>query len=81
MAKIHCMCRSYLYKIFTVSYLELGIYFGKPRGFRNENGEEVGFNTELYAAHEVNCLMQLFSLWFCKILIVSPTSHAGFSFF
>jgi hypothetical protein len=34
--------------------LELGIYFGKPRGFgKNENGEEIGFNTEVYATHEV----------------------------
>lgn len=31
-----------------------GIYFGVPRGIKtNENGEEVGFNTEVYAAHEV----------------------------
>lgn len=31
-----------------------GIYFGEPRGIKtNENGEEVGFNTEFYAAHEV----------------------------
>lgn len=34
--------------------ITLGIYFGKPRGFStNENGEEIGFNTEVYAAHEV----------------------------
>lgn len=57
---LHCVYRSYLYRIFKIfifSYLELGIYFGKPRGFKIENGEEVGFNTELYAAHEVhsNC--------------------------
>lgn len=31
-----------------------GIYFGKPRGFgTNDNGEETGFNTEVYAASEV----------------------------
>jgi hypothetical protein len=34
--------------------LELGIYFGKPRGFsKNEHGEEIGFNTEVYATYEV----------------------------
>ena len=34
--------------------LEIGIYFGKPRGFSiNENGQEIGFNTEVYASHEV----------------------------
>lgn len=31
-----------------------GIYFGEPRGIKtNENGEEFGFSTEIYAAHEV----------------------------
>jgi len=31
-----------------------GIYFGEPRGITiNENGEEVGVSTEIYAAHEV----------------------------
>lgn len=44
----------------------IGIYFGKPRGFKNENDEEVGFNTEVYAAHEVNCLMSLFLTGFAK---------------
>ncbi|KAI7979287.1 hypothetical protein LOK49_Contig416G00001 [Camellia lanceoleosa] len=30
-----------------------GIYFGKPRGFgTNENGDEIGFNTEVYATYE-----------------------------
>ena len=30
--------------------LEIGIYFGKPRGFSiNENGQD----TEVYASHEV----------------------------
>lgn len=34
--------------------METGIYFGEPRGIKtNESGEEVGFNTEVYAAHEV----------------------------
>ena len=32
----------------------IGIYFGKPRGFgKDENGEETGFNTEVYAGYEV----------------------------
>jgi 3-isopropylmalate dehydrogenase len=35
--------------------LEIGIYFGKPRGFgTNEDGEEIGFNTEVYATYEVD---------------------------
>lgn len=35
-------------------FLEIGIYFGKPRGFgTNEDGEEIGFNTEVYATYEV----------------------------
>ncbi|CAL5440216.1 unnamed protein product [Camellia sinensis] len=32
-----------------------GIYFGKPRGFgTNENGDEIGFNTEVYATYEID---------------------------
>jgi 3-isopropylmalate dehydrogenase len=32
-----------------------GIYFGEPRGITiNENGEEVGVSTEIYAAHEID---------------------------
>lgn len=35
----------------------IGIYFGEPRGIKtNENGQEIGFNTEVYAAYEVFCL-------------------------
>lgn len=31
-----------------------GIYFGKPRGFgTNHEGEEIGFNTEVYSVSEV----------------------------
>lgn len=31
-----------------------GIYFGKPRGFgTNENGDDIGFNTEVYSTSEV----------------------------
>jgi 3-isopropylmalate dehydrogenase len=30
-----------------------GIYFGEPRGVRVENGERVGFNTDIYREHEI----------------------------
>ncbi|GER44097.1 isopropylmalate dehydrogenase 3 [Striga asiatica] len=41
--------------LMVVRELTGGIYFGKPRGFgKNENGEETGFNTEIYAAHEID---------------------------
>ncbi|CAN1294960.1 3-isopropylmalate dehydrogenase 2, chloroplastic [Linum perenne] len=41
--------------VMVVRELTGGIYFGKPRGFRtDENGEEVGFNTEVYAAYEID---------------------------
>jgi len=46
-----------------------GIYFGEPRGITiNENGEEVGFNTEIYAAHEV--LLTLHNLLLCDNVCV-----------
>ncbi|XLU78731.1 hypothetical protein S245_002152, partial [Arachis hypogaea] len=36
------------------------IYFGKPRGFgTNENGQETGFNTEIYSAHEIDRIARL----------------------
>ncbi|KAL0732130.1 hypothetical protein Bca4012_028224 [Brassica carinata] len=41
--------------LMVVRELTGGIYFGVPRGIKtNENGEEVGFNTEVYAAHEID---------------------------
>ncbi|KAJ7962794.1 isopropylmalate dehydrogenase 3 [Quillaja saponaria] len=41
--------------IMVVRELTGGIYFGTPRGFgTNENGEEVGFNTEVYASYEID---------------------------
>ncbi|CAA0827349.1 3-isopropylmalate dehydrogenase 2- chloroplastic [Striga hermonthica] len=41
--------------LMVVRELTGGIYFGKPRGFgKNENGEETGFNTEIYAVHEID---------------------------
>ncbi|XP_008228749.1 PREDICTED: 3-isopropylmalate dehydrogenase 2, chloroplastic-like [Prunus mume] len=41
--------------LMVVRELTGGIYFGKPRGFgTNENGEEIGFNTEVYATYEID---------------------------
>lgn len=41
--------------VMVVRELTGGIYFGKPRGFgTNEDGEEIGFNTEVYATYEVD---------------------------
>ncbi|KAM7253851.1 hypothetical protein ACFE04_031533 [Oxalis oulophora] len=41
--------------LMVVRELTGGIYFGKPRGFgTNENGDEIGYNTEVYAAYEVD---------------------------
>ncbi|KAL6972874.1 3-isopropylmalate dehydrogenase 2, chloroplastic [Sarracenia purpurea var. burkii] len=41
--------------LMVVRELTGGIYFGNPRGFgTNENGEEIGFNTEVYATHEID---------------------------
>ncbi|KAI4331186.1 hypothetical protein MLD38_029396 [Melastoma candidum] len=41
--------------LMVVRELTGGIYFGKPRGFStNDNGEEIGFNTEVYASHEID---------------------------
>lgn len=40
--------------IMIVRELTGGIYFGKPRGIRDlENGEREGFNTLIYAEHEI----------------------------
>ncbi|KAG9440279.1 hypothetical protein H6P81_020444 [Aristolochia fimbriata] len=41
--------------IMVVRELTGGIYFGQPRGFgTNEKGEDIGFNTEVYSASEVD---------------------------
>ncbi|RZC43499.1 hypothetical protein C5167_036450 [Papaver somniferum] len=41
--------------LMVVRELTGGIYFGKPRGFgKNENGDEIGFNTEVYATYEID---------------------------
>lgn len=39
--------------ILIVRELTGGIYFGQPRGIREENGERVGFNTQVYAESEI----------------------------
>ncbi len=39
--------------ILIVRELTGGIYFGQPRGIRQENGERVGFNTDVYAESEI----------------------------
>ncbi|HCD75263.1 MAG TPA: 3-isopropylmalate dehydrogenase, partial [Alcanivorax sp.] len=35
--------------ILIVRELTGGIYFGQPRGIKEENGERVGFNTYVYS--------------------------------
>ncbi|XP_043696136.1 3-isopropylmalate dehydrogenase 2, chloroplastic-like [Telopea speciosissima] len=41
--------------LMVVRELTGGIYFGMPRGFgTNEKGEEIGFNTEVYATYEID---------------------------
>ncbi|KAG9160000.1 hypothetical protein Leryth_005752 [Lithospermum erythrorhizon] len=46
--------------LMVVRELTGGIYFGKPRGFStNENGEEIGYNTEVYAAYEIDRIARI----------------------
>ncbi|KAF5741756.1 3-isopropylmalate dehydrogenase-2C chloroplastic [Tripterygium wilfordii] len=41
--------------LMVVRELTGGIYFGKPRGFdTNEKGQEIGYNTEVYSAFEID---------------------------
>ncbi|KAF5187912.1 3-isopropylmalate dehydrogenase [Thalictrum thalictroides] len=41
--------------LMVVRELTGGIYFGQPRGFsKTEKGEEIGFNTEVYATYEID---------------------------
>ncbi|KAK0599014.1 hypothetical protein LWI29_001553 [Acer saccharum] len=41
--------------LMVVRELTGGLYYGKPRGIgTNENGEEIGFNTEVYASYEID---------------------------
>ncbi len=39
--------------LLIVRELTGGIYFGQPRGVREERGQKVGFNTEVYAENEI----------------------------
>lgn len=39
--------------VLMVRELTGGIYFGQPRGIREENGQRVGFNTEIYREDEI----------------------------
>lgn len=39
--------------ILIVRELTGDIYFGQPRGIREENGEKIGFNTMIYGEHEI----------------------------
>lgn len=39
--------------LLIVRELTGGIYFGEPRGIREENGERVGFNTDVYSESEI----------------------------
>lgn len=46
--------------LMVVRELTGGIYFGKPRGFgKDENGEDIGFNTEVYAAYEIDRIARI----------------------
>ena len=44
--------------IMIVRELTGGIYFGEPRGFKDINGEKVGYNTMLYSESEVQRITQ-----------------------
>jgi 3-isopropylmalate dehydrogenase len=45
--------------LLIVRELTGGIYFGKPRGISQENGEEVGINTEIYRTSEIRRIAQV----------------------
>ncbi|KAK4485801.1 hypothetical protein RD792_008448 [Penstemon davidsonii] len=56
--------------LMVVRELTGGIYFGKPRGFgTNENGQEIGFNTEVYATYEVVLLTKVYLTTGCEPLV------------
>src|SRR5690554_8047660 len=42
--------------ILIVRELTGGIYFGQPRGIRIENGERVGFNTDIYSERKIRSI-------------------------
>ncbi|XP_024966503.1 3-isopropylmalate dehydrogenase, chloroplastic isoform X2 [Cynara cardunculus var. scolymus] len=46
--------------LMVVRELTGGIYFGKPRGFgTDENGQKIGFNTEVYAEYEIDRIARI----------------------
>ncbi|XP_027100022.1 3-isopropylmalate dehydrogenase 2, chloroplastic-like [Coffea eugenioides] len=46
--------------VMVVRELTGGIYFGQPRGFStNDIGEEIGFNTEVYSAPEIDRIARI----------------------
>ncbi len=45
--------------IVVVRELTGGLYFGKPSGFEQRNGEEVGFNTMIYSESEVKRIAEI----------------------
>ncbi len=45
--------------IMIVRELTGGIYFGKPRGIEDRNGEKVGFNTMVYSETEISRIMKV----------------------
>ncbi|XP_024965933.1 3-isopropylmalate dehydrogenase 2, chloroplastic-like [Cynara cardunculus var. scolymus] len=46
--------------LMVIRELTGGIYFGKPRGYgTNQIGNEIGFNTEVYAAYEVDRIARI----------------------
>ncbi|WP_320170765.1 3-isopropylmalate dehydrogenase [Maridesulfovibrio sp.] len=45
--------------VMVVRELTGGIYFGEPRGTKEENGERMGYNTMVYYEHEVKRIAKL----------------------
>ena len=45
--------------LLVVRELTGGIYFGEPRGIKEENGQKVGFNTMVYSEYEIERVARL----------------------